>query len=61
MIIVREAADNPSEMTFAEHYNVVEAFSAQRPSYSLHVRRLPGTARTGKEMAGAPHATKPYH
>jgi hypothetical protein len=44
MIVVREAADNAPQVSFAEHDDVIEALPAQGPDSSLHVRGLPGTA-----------------
>jgi ankyrin repeat protein len=53
MIIIQKAADNAPKVSFAEHNNVVKAFSAQHPSYSLHIRRLPRAAWSNDNLLDA--------
>jgi hypothetical protein len=44
MIVPQKPTNNSSEVSFAEHDDVVEALAAHDPDYSLHIWRLPGTA-----------------
>jgi hypothetical protein len=53
---VQEAADNPSELTFAEHDNVVEAFPAQRPDYSFMYGDCQGHDKTSFRSPQRPYS-----
>jgi len=43
--VAQEAPNDPSQVSFAEHDDVIEALPAEGPDYSLHIRGLPWTSR----------------
>jgi len=44
VIVSQKLANNSPQVTFTENDDMVQTFAAQGSDYSLHVRRLPGTA-----------------
>ena len=50
VIIIHVVPHNSPQVHFAEYDDMIEAFPAQGPDYSLYVRRLPWTAWCGDNL-----------